>query len=122
MEPTSDPDNTHVSSSACDMLYCGVSAPLRNASEDGKSEVLDKPQPPEVVATGQEGVGNNENELDQYSANVQKRIDKLTARLRETQRREQAALEYAKSVQERAQQLEQRYQQSNVCSRKNMRK
>jgi len=82
-------------------------------SEDGKSEVLDKPQPPEVVATGQEGVGNNENELDQYSANVQKRIDKLTARLRETQRREQAALEYAKSVQERAQQLEQKYQQSN---------
>jgi len=38
MEPTSDPDNTHVSSSACDMVYCGVSAPLRNASEDGKSE------------------------------------------------------------------------------------
>ena len=41
MEPTSDPDNTHVSSSACDMLYCGVSAPLRNASEDGKSEEED---------------------------------------------------------------------------------
>jgi hypothetical protein len=82
-------------------------------SEDGKAEVLDKPQPPDVVATGTEGTGDNENELDQYSANVQKRIDKLTARLRETQRREQAALEYAKNVQARAQQLEQQYQQSN---------
>ena len=81
-------------------------------SEDGKAEVLGKPQPPEVVTPGSEGVGNDGSELDQYSANVQKRIDKLTARLRETQRREQAALEYAKSVQARAQQLEQQYHQS----------
>lgn len=82
-------------------------------SEDGKAELLDKPQPPEAVVSGEESAGNNENELDQYSANVQKRIDKLTARLREMQRREQAALEYAKGVQARAQQLEQQYQQSN---------
>jgi hypothetical protein len=76
---------------------------------DGAAQVLDKPGAPEVVATGSEDSGNNETELDQYSANVQKRIDKLTARLRETQRREQAAVEYAKSVQARAQQLEQQY-------------
>jgi hypothetical protein len=50
-----------------------------------------------------------EEELDQYSEGVQKRINKLTARLRETQRREQAALEYAKQVQVRAQELEQQY-------------
>ena len=54
-----------------------------------------------------------EKELDQYSDNVKKRIDKLTARLRETQRREQAALEYAKQVQSRAQQLEQQYLKSD---------
>ena len=51
----------------------------------------------------------NERELDDYSDKVKKRIDKLTARLRETQRREQAALDYAKQVQVRAQELEQRY-------------
>ena len=33
----------------------------------------------------------SERELDDYSDKVKKRIDKLTARLRETQRREQAA-------------------------------
>ena len=51
----------------------------------------------------------SERELDDYSDKVKKRIDKLTARLRETQRREQAALDYAKQVQVRAQELEQRY-------------
>lgn len=75
--------------------------------EDGAAEVLDKPQAPRVEAPSQQS--NEGGELDQYSEGVKKRIDKLTARLRETQRREQAALEYAKSVQARATQLEQQY-------------
>lgn len=74
--------------------------------EDGTAEVLDKPEPPvvETTSSAEEGAGS---EIDSYSDNVKKRIDKLTARLRETQRREQAAIEYARSVQLRAQQLEQ---------------
>ena len=75
--------------------------------EDGAAEVLDKPQAPRVETPSQQS--SEGGELDQYSEGVKKRIDKLTARLRETQRREQAALEYAKSVQARAQQLEQQY-------------
>ena len=71
--------------------------------EDGAAEVLNRPQAPRVETTDSGG------ELDQYSEGVKKRIDKLTARLRETQRREQAALEYAKNVQARATQLEQQY-------------
>jgi hypothetical protein len=74
--------------------------------EDGAAEVLDKPQAPRVETASPQ---SNDGELDQYSEGVKKRIDKLTARLRETQRREQAALEYAKSVQARATQLEQQY-------------
>lgn len=70
--------------------------------EDGTAEVLDKPQEPHVETSAEGG-----SEIDNYSDNVKKRIDKLTARLRETQRREQAALDYARSVQHRAQQLEQ---------------
>jgi hypothetical protein len=74
--------------------------------EDGAAEVLDKPQAPRVETPSQQ---SNDGELDQYSEGVKKRIDKLTARLRETQRREQAALEYAKNVQARSQQLEQQF-------------
>ena len=47
-------------------------------------------------------------ELDQVSENVQKRISKLTAKMREAERREQAAIEYARSVQAKAQDLEQK--------------
>lgn len=47
-------------------------------------------------------------ELDAVNDNVQKRIAKLTARMREAERREQAALEYAKGLQTQAQTLQQK--------------
>lgn len=47
-------------------------------------------------------------ELDNVSENVQRRIAKLTAKMREAERQREAAIEYAKSVQARAQDLEQR--------------
>lgn len=74
--------------------------------EEGKAELVAEPaeETEQKPAAAEQG-----RELDQYSDNVKKRIDKLTARLRETQRREQAAIEYAKQVQTRAQELEQRY-------------
>jgi hypothetical protein len=64
--------------------------------EGGKAEIMNQEEPPAVETAPAPA---QEKELDQYSDNVKKRIDKLTARLRETQRREEAALEYAKSVQ-----------------------
>ena len=64
--------------------------------EDGTAQQVEKEQPQTTSA-----------ELDQYSDKVQKRIDKLTARLRETERREQAAIEYARQVQARMAQAEQ---------------
>jgi hypothetical protein len=47
-------------------------------------------------------------ELDQVSESVQKRIAKLTAKMREAERREQAAIEYARNVQSQAQELQQK--------------
>jgi len=46
-------------------------------------------------------------ELDSVSDAVQKRIAKLTARMRESERREQAALEYARGMQQQTQILQQ---------------
>jgi hypothetical protein len=77
-------------------------------AETGEAKVVEETSEPVKAESAAP-----EKELDQYSDNVKKRIDKLTARLRETQRREQAALEYAKQVQSRAQQLEQQYLKSD---------
>lgn len=52
-------------------------------------------------------------ELDNVSENVQRRIAKLTAKMREAERQREAAIEYAKSVQARAQDLEQRLVQTD---------
>ena len=43
--------------------------------------------------------------MDDYGKKVQSRIDKLTKRLRESERREQAAIEYAQGVQSDAQKM-----------------
>ena len=56
----------------------------------------------------------SEEELAGYSANVRKRIDKLTAKYRESERREQAALDYARSVKSQNETLQQSAQDLNT--------
>ena len=51
-----------------------------------------------------------EDDLENYSESVKKRINKMTAKLREAERREQAALEYARGVQARLQEEQKRAQ------------
>ena len=46
-----------------------------------------------------------EEELEEYSASVKRRMDKLTKKMREAERREQAAVDYAKKVKEEADKL-----------------
>jgi hypothetical protein len=66
-------------------------------------------QSEQTEQTGQEEKSAaHESELDRVSEQVQKRIDKLTARMREAQRREQAAFEYAQGLQKQTQDLSQR--------------
>ena len=48
-------------------------------------------------------------DLTEISGNVQKRIDKLTRNWRESQRREQAALDYAKGLQQKYSDIEKNY-------------
>ena len=49
-----------------------------------------------------------DSELEDYSKGVQARIAKLTRKMREAERREQAALDYAKGVEEKRIALEKR--------------
>jgi hypothetical protein len=77
--------------------------------ETGEAKLQTQEEAPIV----EQASNQQEEELEQYSDKVKKRIDKMTARLREAQRREDAALEYAKNVQLQLNQANQRYQTSD---------
>jgi len=68
---------------------------------------------PPVVEEAQSSQSSHKEELDAVADNVQKRISKLTARMREAERREQAAIEYAKGLQNQAQHLQQKLVQTD---------
>ena len=55
----------------------------------------------------------DDDKLEEYSKGVQARIAKLTRKMREAERREQAALEYAKGVEQSRQELESRFKKTD---------
>ena len=55
----------------------------------------------------------SEEELKTYSVGVRKRIDKLTAKFRESERRENAALDYARSIKSQNESLQKQQQSLN---------
>ena len=61
------------------------------------SEVKVEEQGPVVEQTPPQE-DEKDKQLEEYSDNVKRRIDKLTRKMREAERREQAAIEYAKQV------------------------
>jgi len=89
-------------------------------SEDKKVEAVEQTEEPdkiEVIEEKQEA-GDKEQEtkeeekkpeLEEYSEGVQKRIAKLTKKWREAERQREAALEYAKTVQQEHTQLKTKY-------------
>ena len=74
---------------------------------DGNQEE-GKVQAPEREAPEQKETSAHSDELGSVNEAVQKRIAKLTAKMREAERREQAAVEYAKGLQSQAQELQQK--------------
>ena len=75
----------------------GVEIELENKEEEQKQEPEVKVE--ETEAPVKEEPKAKEEELEEYSQSVKRRIDKLTRKMREAERREQAAIEYAKKVQ-----------------------
>ena len=64
--------------------------------------------------TKQEEVKKDDGKLEEYSKGVQSRIAKLTRKMREAERREQAAIEYARSVEEKRKQDYSRFQKTDL--------
>ncbi len=55
---------------------------------------------------------SSDSEHEEYSEGVKKRIDRLTYKMREAERREQAALEYAKNIKEENEKLTKNYSEA----------
>jgi len=56
----------------------------------------------------------DDEKLEDYSKGVQSRIAKLTRKMREAERREQAAVEYAQAVEQKRQALEKRFEKTDA--------
>jgi hypothetical protein len=82
-----------------------------NKSDDSSKESSeqDTVQASESENKDQETKENKNKELEDYSDGVKRRIAKLTRKMREAERREAAALEYAKKVQAQQETLQTRY-------------
>lgn len=87
--------------------------------EETKDESVVETEAPkeETSATEQETVKEepkeDDSKLEEYSKGVQARIAKLTRKMREAERREQAALDYAKGVEESRKQLESKFKKTD---------
>ena len=73
----------------------------------------DAPAEPSEQKDVQAGEQKEDEQLEDYSKGVQSRIAKLTRKMREAERREQAATEYAKAVEAKRKVTESKYEQIN---------
>jgi hypothetical protein len=92
--------------------------------EETKDESVVETESPKEEETGTDKTYENEretkldekksdSELEDYSKGVQARIAKLTRKMREAERREQAAVEYAKAVEQKRQTLEKKFEKTD---------
>jgi len=77
----------------------GESVEVELKEEGQKEEKVVEPEiQVEEVSQTEVKQESKEEELEEYSSSVKRRIDKLTKKMREAERREQAAIDYAKQV------------------------
>ena len=90
-----------------------VDLPSTGASVDvtlDDTDVRVNKEEPEAVETVIKTETASEGEMEDYGKKVQSRIDKLTKKAREAERREQAAVEYARGVQQESESMRQKAQ------------
>jgi hypothetical protein len=84
--------------------------------EEVKDESVIETEAPKQETVEQETVKEetkSDSELEDYSKGVQSRIAKLTRKMREAERREQAAVEYAKAVEQKRLTLEKKFEKTD---------
>jgi hypothetical protein len=80
-----------------------------NTESNDSAEKSDEQSTVQADTTTNQETEEKKNELEDYSETVKRRIAKLTRKMREAERREQAALDYAKRVQVEQENLKSRF-------------
>ena len=88
--------------------------------EEVKDETVVETEAPKQETVEQETTKQDDSKLEEYSKGVQARIAKLTRKMREAERREQAALDFARGVQSQKDELEKRFQKSDASYSKKL--
>ena len=81
--------------------------------ENQETENTEQEETKQTLETGGEVEKKDDDKLEEYSKGVQKRIATLTKRMREAERREKAALDYAKGVEEKRKTVETKFSKVN---------
>ena len=81
-------------------------------TEAPKQETVEQ-ETVEQETAQQETTQQEDGKLEEYSKGVQARIAKLTRKMREAERREQAAIDYARGVEESKKQLESKFKKTD---------
>ena len=99
IESPKEPDESFAQKENVDLGYTDVTQSGKSAKEL-LEETKEEPEKPETTKVEQK-VEEEKGDLEEYSEKVQKRIKKLTFQIREAERREKAALEYAKGIKDK---------------------
>jgi len=99
IESPKEPDESFAQKENVDLGYTDVTQSGKSAKEL-LQETKEEPEKPEATKVEQK-VEEEKGDLEEYSEKVQKRIKKLTFQIREAERREKAALEYAKGIKDK---------------------
>ena len=107
-----EPDESFAPKENVDLGYTDVTGgkTAKELLQETKQVEEEKPEPVETKKPEEDDKGD----LEEYSEKVQKRIKKLTFQIREAERREKAAMDYAKGLKDRYDSVEKKYDETDT--------
>jgi len=107
-----EPDESFAPKENVDLGYTDVTGgkTAKELLQETKQDEEEKPEPVETKKPEEDDKGD----LEEYSEKVQKRIKKLTFQIREAERREKAAMDYAKGLKDRYDSVEKKYDETDT--------
>jgi hypothetical protein len=108
-----EPDESFAPKENVDLGYTDVTGgkTAKELLQETKQVEEEKPEPVETKKPEEE---DDKGDLEEYSEKVQKRIKKLTFQIREAERREKAAMDYAKGLKDRYDSVEKKYDETDT--------